>query len=43
MMGDTITYSIECDVCESVCEVVADENEQQPAFCPMCGSPIEEE
>ena len=40
---DPVTYEIECAVCETICEVIADENDQQPAFCPMCGSPIEEE
>ena len=42
-MSDRDSYEIECDVCESVCEVLAEEGEQEPSFCPMCGSPIEED
>lgn len=42
MMGKEETvYDIFCDVCEVSSEVIVDELEQQPEFCPMCGTPVE--
>ena len=35
-------YDIVCDLCESTCEVIVDENTGAiPEFCPMCGTPVE--
>ena len=35
-------YEIECEVCETEVEVlVGESNNEEPAFCPMCGSPVE--
>jgi rRNA maturation endonuclease Nob1 len=35
-------YEIECEVCETEVEVLVGEpNNEEPAFCPMCGSPVE--
>jgi|TARA_B110000858_G_scaffold80415_1_gene93180 hypothetical protein len=34
-------YNIECDLCESVTEVIVDSMDgAEPEFCPMCGTPI---
>ena len=36
-----VTYEIECDACESVCEIEIDDIEwEAPAYCPFCGSPV---
>jgi len=32
-------YQIECEVCESTI-IVYNEIEDEPAFCPMCGSAL---
>lgn len=34
------TYEIECVVCESVVEVIVHDSEEEPEYCPMCGTPI---
>lgn len=34
------TYELECDVCESVVEVLVYESEEEPQYCPMCGTTI---
>ena len=39
---DEQVYDIVCDLCESTCEVIVDENTGAiPEFCPMCGTPVE--
>ena len=39
---DEQVYDIVCDLCESSCEVIVDENSGiAPEFCPMCGTPVE--
>ena len=40
-MNEEITYEIDCQVCEVTSQVVLDLDEETPAFCPMCGSPME--
>lgn len=34
------TYELECDVCESVVEVIVYDNSEEPQYCPMCGTAI---
>ena len=35
-------FEIECEVCETEVEVLVSEpNNEEPAFCPMCGTSIE--
>jgi predicted nucleic acid-binding Zn ribbon protein len=38
---DEVTYEVECEVCEVESQVVVDLDEEIPAYCPMCGSPVE--
>jgi len=33
-------YELECDVCESVVEVLVYDSEEEPQYCPMCGTTI---
>jgi rRNA maturation endonuclease Nob1 len=40
-MMDEVSYEIDCAVCEVVSEVVVKDNQEEPAYCPMCGSPVE--
>lgn len=36
-------YEVECEVCETELEIlVGEDNSEQPAYCPMCGSSIED-
>lgn len=37
---DETTYEIECEVCEVVVEVTVYDTDEQPEYCPMCGTPI---
>jgi rRNA maturation endonuclease Nob1 len=32
-------YQIDCEICESTV-IVYNEEEDEPAFCPMCGSSL---
>ena len=35
-------FDVVCDVCETHCEITLDENcDSEPAYCPMCASPVE--
>jgi transcription elongation factor Elf1 len=39
---EEMVYDINCDICESSTEVIVDDLiDEKPAYCPMCGSPIE--
>jgi len=31
------TYWTECEVCDNVTEVVVEDEDLVPAFCPLCG------
>ena len=41
MNEDEITFEIECDVCLVETEVTVILDREVPAYCPMCGSPVE--
>jgi ribosomal protein S27E len=34
------TYEIKCDVCDSVVEILVFDNEEEPEYCPMCGTTL---
>ena len=34
-------YDIACDVCETTCEVITQNDFETPAYCPFCGSTVE--
>jgi rRNA maturation endonuclease Nob1 len=34
-------YQIDCEICESIV-IVYNEVEDEPCFCPMCGSHLEQ-
>lgn len=34
------TYDLECAVCETITEVLVRDSEEEPEYCPMCGTPI---
>jgi hypothetical protein len=34
------TYELDCGVCESQTEVLVMNSEEEPQYCPMCGTPI---
>lgn len=34
------TYELECEVCDSITEVVVYDNDEEPQYCPMCGSQL---
>ena len=35
------SYELECDVCESIVEVLVHDSEEEPHYCPMCGTAID--
>ena len=34
------TYELECDVCDTAVEVLVYDSEEEPQYCPMCGTTI---
>lgn len=34
------SYELECEVCEHQTEVLVYDSEEEPSFCPMCGTPL---
>lgn len=34
------TYEIECDVCDSLVECLVRDSEEEPEYCPMCGTAL---
>ncbi len=34
------TYELECEVCGTAVEVTVFDSEEEPEYCPMCGTPI---
>ena len=35
-------YDIVCDVCETTCEVITENDFETPSYCPFCGSVVGE-
>lgn len=40
-MTEGYRYEIECVVCDTVCQVETPFDDDEPLFCPMCGTETE--
>ena len=41
MDDDTVTYKLNCEVCDVTTKIVVYEIDEKPSFCPMCGEEVE--
>ena len=41
MNDEEVIYEVDCDVCDVVSRITVVSDDEVPAFCPMCGSPME--
>ena len=35
-------YTFDCGYCFKICDIIVEDGEEPPKFCPFCGEPAEE-